>query len=110
MVKITEFDTAKYLDSDEMRAMYLSEFLQEGVTPEEFIHALNTVARSIGMSKIAEDSGIGRESLYKSLSSKKPRFDTMIKIIHALGMNVQITASNNVKTARNSWQLEHLSR
>lgn len=91
MVKITEFDASNYLSNDEERAMYLSEFLQDDVSTEEFIAALNDVARSIGMAKIAEEADIGRESLYKSLSSKKPRFDTMLKIIHALGMNIQLT-------------------
>lgn len=91
--KISNVDVAEYLEDDEMRAEFLTGFLEEGATTEEFIHALNTVARSIGMSKLAEDSGIGRESLYKTLSSKKPRFDTMLKIIQALGMNIQLTAT-----------------
>ncbi|WP_085166090.1 addiction module antidote protein [Gilliamella bombi] len=93
MVKVTQFDAAKFLNTDEERAMYLSEFLHEDILSEEFIAALNDVARSIGMTKIAEEAGIGRESLYKTLSAKKPRFDTMLKIIHALGMDLQITAT-----------------
>ncbi|XKM12500.1 putative addiction module antidote protein [Orbaceae bacterium ac157xtp] len=91
MVKVTQFDAAKFLKTDEERAMYLSEFLQENVSSEEFIAALNDVARSIGMTKIAEEAGIGRESLYKTLMAKKPRFDSMLKIIHALGLDLQIT-------------------
>lgn len=77
--------------------MYFSEFLNNNATTEEFIYALNTMARSIGMAKLAEESGIGRESLYKTLSAKKPRFDTMIKIIHALGMNIQLTAKKYIE-------------
>lgn len=90
-VDLKEFDAAEYLLDDETRAAYLSEVL-ESDNIEEFISALNDIAKSIGITKVSKDSGIGRESLYKTLSSKKPRFDTMIKIIHALGMNIQLTS------------------
>lgn len=89
-ITVREFDAARYLKTDEMMAAFLAAALEEG-TPEEFIQALNTVARAKGMSELAEKSGIGRESLYKTLSSEKPRFDTILKIIAGLGLNLSIT-------------------
>lgn len=88
-VKTREFDAARYLKNEKMMAAYLATVLEEG-TSEEFIQALNTVARAKGMSELAEKTGIGRESLYKTLSSEKPRFDTIFKIITALGLNLSI--------------------
>ncbi len=57
-VKTREFDAARYLKDEEMRAAYLAMALEEG-SAEEFIQALNTIARAKGMSEIAEKSGIG---------------------------------------------------
>ncbi|MCK3657584.1 addiction module antitoxin [Pasteurellaceae bacterium Pebbles2] len=89
-IKTREFDAARYLKNEEMMAAYLAMVLEDG-SPEEFIQALNTVARAKGMSELAEKSGIGRESLYKTLSSEKPRFDTIVKIISALGLNISVS-------------------
>ncbi|AOF54258.1 putative addiction module antidote protein [Rodentibacter caecimuris] len=89
-IKIQEFDAARYLKNEKMMAAYLATVLEDGST-EEFIQALNTVARAKGMTELAEKTGIGRESLYKTLSSEKPRFDTIMKIINALGLNVSVT-------------------
>lgn len=89
-IKIQEFDAARYLKNEKMMAAYLATILEDGST-EEFIQALNTVARAKGMTELAEKTGIGRESLYKTLSSEKPRFDSIMKIINALGLNVSVT-------------------
>lgn len=89
MTKTREFDAARYLKNDEMMAAFLENMLENGTTAD-FIQALNTVARAKGMSELSEKTGIGRESLYKTLSSEKPRFDTIFKIIQALGLNVSI--------------------
>ncbi|OOF63847.1 addiction module antidote protein [Rodentibacter sp. Ppn85] len=89
-IKIQEFDAARYLKNEKMVAAYLATVLEDGST-EEFIQALNTVARAKGMTELAEKTGIGRESLYKTLSSEKPRFDSIMKIINALGLNVSVT-------------------
>lgn len=91
MIKTREFDAAHYLKNEKMMADYLAVVLEEGST-EEFIQALNTVARAKGMSELSEKTGIGRESLYKTLSSEKPRFDTILKILQALGLHFSITA------------------
>ncbi|MNP57343.1 hypothetical protein D3C76_1521660 [compost metagenome] len=62
--------------------------LADGDT-EELIRAIGYVAKARGMSQIAKDSGLGRESLYKAFApGAKPRFDTMLKVIHALGIDL----------------------
>ncbi len=91
---ITDFDTAEYLENDELIALYLAETLRTG-TDEEFIQALNTVARTKGMNELAQKTGIGRESLYQTLSSSKPRFETVQKILK--GLNIELVP--RIKTA-----------
>ena len=89
-MKTREFDAARYLKNDEMMIAFLADMLENG-TQQDFINALNTVARAKGMSEIASKAGIGRESLYKTLTSDKPRFDTIVKIVRALGGNFTLT-------------------
>lgn len=82
------FDMAALLDSDEAISEYLSQVLADGDT-DELIRAIGYVAKARGMSQIAKDSGLGRESLYKAFApGAKPRFDTMLKVIHALGIDL----------------------
>ncbi|NLY57794.1 MAG: putative addiction module antidote protein [Gammaproteobacteria bacterium] len=85
---ITEFDLADYLDSEEMIAEYLSQVLAEGDT-DELLQAIGHVAKARGMSQIAKDTGLGRESLYKAFApGAKPRFETVMKVMHALGVEL----------------------
>lgn len=85
---ITEFDLADYLDSEEMIAEYLSQVLAEGDT-YELLQAIGHVAKARGMSQIAKDTGLGRESLYKAFApGAKPRFETVMKVMHALGVEL----------------------
>ncbi|EGZ47754.1 addiction module antidote protein [Neisseria wadsworthii] len=91
-MNIRRFDIAEYLDSEEMIAAYLSSVLEDG-SAEEFIAALGDVARARGISELAEKTGLGRESLYKTLSgNSKPRFDTVLKIARGLGLELSLTA------------------
>ena len=90
---ITTFDVAEYLDNDELIALYLAETLKDG-TEAEFIQALNDVARAKGMNEIAQKSGIQRESLYQTLSSNKPRFETIRKILNALNIELAPTVKH----------------
>lgn len=90
---ITTFDVAEYLDNDELIALYLAETLKDG-TEAEFIQALNDVARAKGMNEIAQKSGIQRESLYQTLSSSKPRFETIRKILNALNIELVPTVKH----------------
>lgn len=87
-----KFDVAEYLDSEEMIAAYLSAILEDG-DADEFVAALGDVARAKGISELAAQTGLGRESLYKTLSGNcKPRFDTVLKIARGLGMNLTLSA------------------
>ncbi|ATW44105.1 putative addiction module antidote protein [Glaesserella parasuis] len=85
--QISTFDAAEYLNNDELIALYLSEVLKDG-DEAEFIQALNTIARAKGMNELAQKANIGRESLYQTLSSKKPRFETIVKILSALNIEL----------------------
>ena len=92
-MKTTKFEIADYLNDDEMIREYLSEVLREGDS-REIISALGHVAKAIGMSKIAEQTGLSRPSLYKALSeNSKPQFDTILKVIRALGVNLKLNSS-----------------
>ncbi|TCK01423.1 putative addiction module antidote protein [Volucribacter psittacicida] len=87
-IELKVFDTAEYLDSEEMIAAYLTEVLEEGDV-NEFLSALGEVAKARGMTELAEKTGLGRESLYKALSGKnKPRFETIVKIMNGLGFKL----------------------
>ncbi|WP_227428866.1 addiction module antidote protein [Psychrobacter sp. I-STPA6b] len=88
-IEITPFDVAECLNDDETIQAYLNEVLAEG-TASEFVQALNDVARAKGMNDIAQKSGIGRTTLYKSLSSDKPRFETLFKVLDSMGLQFQI--------------------
>ncbi len=84
------FDMVTLLDSDEAICEYLSQVLEDGDS-DELIRALGYITRACGMANVAERSGLGRESLYKALKpGAKPRFDTIFKVIRALG--VKLTA------------------
>ena len=86
--KLLPFDMVALLDSDEMISEYLSQVLEDGDS-DELIRALGYIAKAKGMTKVAKDSGLGRESLYKALSEgAKPRFDTVFKVIKALGIKL----------------------
>lgn len=88
MTKFTQFDAADYLDSDEAVAAYLTAALEDE-NPELFLTALKDVARARGMSQLAKDAGLGRESLYKALTpGAKPRYDTILRVVHALGVKL----------------------
>jgi len=85
---LPDFDMAEMLKTEEDVANYLTLVLEEG-DMGEFTHALGVVARARGMSAIAEKSGLTREALYKALRpSSQPRFDTIYKVCHALGVRL----------------------
>ena len=81
MTKTTTFDISHYLDSKEMIAEYLSQVLQEGDS-DELIQAIGYIAKAKGMSQIAQDTGLGRESLYKTFNSNsKPSLGVKLQAI-----------------------------
>jgi len=92
MTQFTHFDAAEYLDNEETIAAYLTEALEDP-DPDIFIIAVKTVARARGMTQLAKDSGLGRESLYKALSpGAKPRYETIMKVVRALGVKLHAEA------------------
>jgi len=87
VVKTKAFDMAALLDSEEAIEEYFSQVMAEG-NSEEIIRALGYIAKARGMAAVAQESGLGRESLYKALApGAKPRFDTIMRVIRALGLN-----------------------
>ena len=88
------FDAASYLEDDEAIAEYLEEAMKvamEDSAPAFLAVALGTVARARGMSQIAKDAGLSRESLYKALGSEgNPEFGTILKVVQALGLTLSI--------------------
>ena len=90
-VKIAPFDAAEYLDSEEAIAEYLSAALEED-DPSLFLAALADITKARGMTKMAQDAGLGRESLYKALApGAKPRYDTVLKLARAAGVKLSVT-------------------
>lgn len=78
MKNIAAFDAADYLDNDTVIAEYLNAALEDE-NPSVFLQAIADVAKARGMTKLAKDTGLGRESLYKALArGAKPRYDTVI--------------------------------
>jgi probable addiction module antidote protein len=94
MTKLIPFDMADYLDSDEAIAEYLSQVLADG-DENELLVALGHIAKAKGMTQIAKDAGVGRESLYKAfMPGAKPRFETISKVIKSLGLSFQIAPNH----------------
>lgn len=86
--KTKRYDVAEYLESEEDMAAYLQAAFEEG-DPALVIHALGNIARARGMSEIARQSGLRRESLYKALSPEgNPEFATVMKVVQALGIKI----------------------
>ena len=84
------FDMADYLTNDEAIAEYLSQVLGDG-DQDELLAAIGHIAKARGMAQIAKDTGLGRESLYKTFAQgAKPRFDTVLKVIKSLGLNLHV--------------------
>jgi len=89
-METSRFNISDYLDNNEMIAEYLNTVLAEG-DDSEVIAAIGHVAKSIGMTKIAQETGLSRPSLYKALSEgSKPQFDTIMKVLRAIGGQIQI--------------------
>jgi probable addiction module antidote protein len=97
MKKITtrRWDPAEHLDSDEAVAAYLNAVLEEaGDDPAFVASALGDIARARGMSQLAKETGLAREALYRALSANgNPTLDTVLKVIHALGIKLHATAA-----------------
>lgn len=86
----TRYDVAEHLRTPEEMAAYLEACLEEAGSDAAFIaKALGDIARAKGMSQVARDAGLSRESLYKALSGERtPTFDTILKVVSALGLKL----------------------
>ena len=86
----TKFDIADYLDNKEKIAEYLNTVLEEG-NSSDIIVAIGHIAKAVGMSKIAEETGMSRPSLYKALSEgSKPQFETIMKVLRVIGGQLNV--------------------
>jgi len=92
--KTTRYDVAEHLHTPEEMAAYLEACIEEAKGDAAFIaKALGDIARAKGMSQVARDAGLSRESLYKALSGERtPSFDTILKVIGALGLKLHAEA------------------
>lgn len=87
-LKTTRYDTADYLDSPEAVAAYIDAVFEDG-DPALVVHALGVVARARGMTEVARESGLSRESLYRALGSGgNPEFATVVRVLKALGLRL----------------------
>lgn len=88
----SRYDVAEHLRTPEEMAAYLEACLEEAEGDAAFIaKALGDIARARGMSQVARDAGVSRESLYKALSGERtPGFDTILKVMTALGLKLHV--------------------
>lgn len=93
--KTTRYDVAEHLRTPEEMSAYLDACLQEAGDDEAFLaRALGDVARAKGMTQVARDAGLSRESLYKALSGdRSPSFGTVLKVLRALGLKLHTEAA-----------------
>lgn len=89
--KTTPYDVAEHLRSPEEMAAYLEACMEESNGDAAFIaKALGDIARAKGMSQVAKDAGLSRESLYKALSGERnPDFKTVLRVVEALGLKLR---------------------
>jgi probable addiction module antidote protein len=86
--KTRPYDSAEYLETPEDMAAYLEAALEDG-EPAVVVSALGAIARARGMSQVAREAGLGRESLYKALSPEgNPELATVLKVVRALGLRL----------------------
>lgn len=92
----TKYDVAEHLRNPEEMAAYLEACMEQANGDAAFIaKALGNIARAKGMSQVAREAGLSRESLYKTLSGDRtPGFDTILKVISALGLKLHAEAAS----------------
>jgi probable addiction module antidote protein len=95
----TKYDVSEHLRTAEEMAAYLEACIEEANGNAAFVaKALGDIARAKGMSQVARDAGLSRESLYKALSGERnPGFDTILKVIDALGLRLHAKTATDAK-------------
>ncbi|MBI4686184.1 MAG: putative addiction module antidote protein [Nitrospirae bacterium] len=92
-LKTTRWDVVEHLKTEDDMANYLEAVIEDG-NPAVISAALGDIARAKGMTQIARKSGLGRESLYKALSTEgNPEFTTILKVVKALGLKIHVEAA-----------------
>lgn len=90
--RVVEVFPCEFLDSTEAVAAYLDEAVSSG-DAHMLAHCLGQIARARGMADMARKTGLNRQALYKSLSGEfAPRMDTFMAVLHALGVEMHISA------------------
>lgn len=94
--QFSRWDSSEYLKTEEDMAEYLDACIEEaGDDPAFIAKALGVIARARGMTQVARDSGLSRESLYRALSGEgNPEFGTILKVIKALGLKLHVQAAH----------------
>jgi probable addiction module antidote protein len=94
-IKVIPYDVAEHLRTEEEMLLYIEAAFEEAGDDASFIaKALGDVARARGMTKVARDAGLSRESLYKALSGERsPDFSTLLKVMRALGIRLHPEAA-----------------
>jgi probable addiction module antidote protein len=88
------WDAAEHLETEEDMVAYLDAALEDG-DPAVIVAVVGDIARAKGMSQIAREAGLGRESLYKALSpSGNPEFATILKVVRALGLKLSVQVAH----------------
>jgi probable addiction module antidote protein len=97
--KTSRYDVAEHLRTPEEMAAYLEACLEEADDDAAFVaKALGDIARAKGMTEVARDAGLSRESLYKALSGERtPNFETILKVVRALGIKLHAEAAPVVR-------------
>jgi probable addiction module antidote protein len=103
-LKLSKWDVVEHLKTDEDMALYLEAAMEEAGDDAPFIaKVLGDIARAKGMTQLARDTGIGRESLYKALSGEgNPSFATILKVVRALGVRLHAAPASPTKPRRAS--------
>ena len=98
----TKYDVSQHLRTPEEMAAYLEACIEEANGDAAFIaKALGDIARAKGMSQVARDAGLSRESLYKALSGERsPDFDTILKVVGALGLSLRADVVQPTKSSQ----------
>ena len=100
-IKTLPYDVAETLRTPDEMAAYLEACIEEADGDAAFIaKALGDIARAQGMTQIARQTGLSRESLYKALSGdRSPSFDTVLKVMTALGLKLSARVQEKAEVA-----------
>jgi probable addiction module antidote protein len=102
-IKTYRWDSSKYLETSEDIAGYIEAIFEDAAETNDYSllrHALGVVARARGMTEIARETGLSRESLYKALSEEgNPSFATVMKVLQALSIELHAKAKGGPEAA-----------